>query len=164
MYLCVCMHLHVEIRGVFDVFFLKNSSPCFLGQNLLMWSGVFYQERQAGWPSSPWASICTHFSQFRDSRHTLLCLLFVFYVVCTIYVMPEELEEGIRCPGPGVTDGCVPLCVLGAEPLSSARAASTVNPWARSPALSILCEYWDQTWVFLLVWSALYNKLISLSL
>lgn len=42
--------------------------------------------------------------------------------------MPEELVEGLRYPGTEVTDGCVPPYVLGAEPLASARAVSTVNP------------------------------------
>jgi hypothetical protein len=47
----------------------------------------------------------------------------------------QRLEDGVRFSGIGFTDGCEPKQgILGTEPASSARIASTVNHGAISPA------------------------------
>lgn len=56
---------------------------------------------------------------------------YVYWHVCMYLCMwhgPTEVDEGIRCPGVGVT------CMLGCKRRSSGRTARVLNPRAVSPA------------------------------
>jgi len=50
-----------------------------------------------------------------------------------------DLEEEIRCPGIGSSDGCVQW-VLGTEPGSSVRISSVLKSWCSCPAHAQVLE------------------------
>lgn len=57
------------------------------------------------------------------------------------------LCEGVGASGTRVTDSlCAAKWVLGIEPRSSGRAASTLNHWAISPAPPVLSRLYNESW------------------
>lgn len=61
-----------------------------------------------------------------------MCLSIVFACMSVDHIpswCPWRLQEGIRFPGTGVTNGRGSMWVLGIEHESCARAASALNCW-----------------------------------
>ena len=105
------------------------------------------KKANAMWPITP----CSHYHAFSieidyiHSNHKpeyILLLKKEFYfmhmsvLAACMYVYhvhawcPPSPEEGVRCPGTGVTDSYKPSCFLGIKSGSSWRAASALEHWA----------------------------------
>lgn len=96
-----------------------------------------------------------HLFKCRYCRHAFITPIFslspvllpTFMFLCTV---PEEVKRGYQIPGTRVTVLRHTMCMLGTEPVSSGRKASTLNHWSISPplkkpyfnlALLLLCVY-----------------------
>jgi len=109
---------------------MSQSQPIIDGSQLGKWNRSRGRNHRGNCSHthSPWLTLSwfIYFFLCRGFAHVCLCR----------HTCSMRPEEGLRFPGTGVTtDDCE---VLGIEPRSFERAASTLNNWAISPALSLL--------------------------